>query len=296
MNNINEIIKKRNEKIKKYQKKGNVIIVETDKGKYVYKDKEINKSIIDYLNTRNFNYYPKIIENDKYTLVKYIEEIEIPKEQKMNDLIKIVALLHSKTTFYKEINLDYYNSIYENIDNNIKFLYGYYTDKISICESKVFMSPSEYLLARNISKIYENLEKSKRNLDKWHKIVKNKNKERNSVIHNKLKLDHFIRNENVYLISWDKSKIGSPVFDLYKLYKNHFLDFDFLDIFKTYEKIYPLLEEEKILLKILISTPEKLTNSNSEYNKTKEINDMMIQIYKAEKLFSPETSKSWKHK
>lgn len=292
MNDIKEILKEKKQKIKKYSKIGKAIIIETEHNKYVYKDQEIDKEIINYLNTRNFNYYPKIIKNDKYLLTDYIEEITIPKEQKMNDLIKLVALMHSKTTFYKEINLDYYNSIYEKIDNNLKHLYSYYTDKISICESKVFMSPSEYLLARNISKIYESLNKNKERLDKWHKIVKEKSKERNVVIHNDLKLEHFMRNENSYLISWDKARIAQPVFDLHKLYQNHFLDFDFSNIFKTYEKNYPLLEEEKILLKILISMPEKPKERKTEYDKTEEINKVVIKISKAEKIFSKETSKS----
>ena len=41
------------------------------------------------------------------------EEIKIEKEQKIIDLINILTLLHSKTTMYKEIDIDYYKYIYE---------------------------------------------------------------------------------------------------------------------------------------------------------------------------------------
>ena len=36
----------------------------------------------------------------------------------------------------------------------INYIYNYYMDVINIIESKIYMSPSEYLIARNISKIF----------------------------------------------------------------------------------------------------------------------------------------------
>ena len=38
---------------------------------------------------------------DQYEITEYIEDIEMPKEQKMQDMIDLVALLHSKTTHYE---------------------------------------------------------------------------------------------------------------------------------------------------------------------------------------------------
>ena len=255
---INEILKNKGIKARRYEKKGKVTIIDTKDKKYVYKEGKIESQILNYLKSRSFEYIPSFLNNiqDTYQLSEYISDLNIPKEQKMLDLIRLIALLHSKTTHYKEIDLDYYEQIYEDLDGNINYLYIYYTDLITLIESKVYMSPSESMLANNITKIYQTLSKNKERLDKWHSHIKEKRKERRVVLHNNLKLEHFLESDIPYLISWDKAKIGNPVFDIYKLYQNHILDFDFETILNEYEKSYPLLKEEKELLFILISMPD----------------------------------------
>ena len=235
MNEINELLRKYNLHPQKYIKNKSAIYIETQQEKYIIKEKtKENEYIYDYLKSRNFNYLPTRITNqeDKFQITKYIEQYQIPKEQKIIDLITLVSLLHNKTTHYKEVTEDNYKEIYEDINNNIEHLYSYYNDLMTIIESKVYMSPCEYLIARNISKIYESLYFSKEELGKWYNLVKEKQRQRYTVLHNNLELDHFIINENKYLISWDKAKIGIPVFDIYKLYKKHALDFEFNEILK----------------------------------------------------------------
>lgn len=289
MYEINEILKKYDLHPRKYKKNKKTTYIETENGKYIIKKKNNkNKYIYDYLKSRNFDYIPKIInENEEYEITTYIEEYNIPKEQKMIDLINLVSLLHNKTTHFKEITEDNYKEIYEDINNNIEHLHSYYEDLITMIETKVYMSPCEYLIARNITKIFETLYFSKKELDNWYDLVKEKTKQRLVVLHNNLELEHFLTNEKKYLISWDKSKIGMPLFDIYKLYKKHALEFEFSEILKLYEKNYPLLEEEKRLLFILISIPQKLELNKSEYENTKEAGKLMDYLYKTEKLISP---------
>ena len=199
-------------------------------------------------------------------------------------MINLVSLLHSKTTFYKEVDEDDYKKIYEDISGNIEYLKSYYIDLITIIENKVYMSPSEYLLARNISKIFASLNYCENELNKWLEIVENKKKQRFVVLHNNLELDHFIRNNDSYLISWDKSKIDIPIFDLYKLYKKYALVFDFESILKEYEKNYPLLNEEILLFFILVTLPDKIEFIDNEYENTKIVSKKVDIIYKTEKL------------
>ena len=146
------------------------------------------------------------------------------------------------------------------------------------------MSPSEYLLARNINKVYYMIDKCSERLNFWHQEVKEKKKQRNVVLHNNLSLEHFIRNDKSYLISWNKAKIGSPVFDIYKLYKKHTLEFDFTDIFKEYEKHYPLLSDEKKLLDTLIIMPDIITLDKNEYENCKIVNNFIESLEKADLL------------
>lgn len=286
---LNEELKKYELKPHRYEKRGKITCIDTTKGRFVIKNNNRNKQILDYLESRNFRYFPKIFNDhsDEYEITEYIEDYNIPDEQKILDLIDLVSLLHNKTTHYKEIDIADYKQIYEDISNNIEYLYSYYTDLITLIETKVFMSPAEYLLARNISKIYGALAFSKSEIEKWYELVKNKKKDRVVVLHNNLDLSHFLRNDNSYLISWDKSKISNPIFDLYKLYKRHSNDFAFSEIFKRYEKNYPLLEEEKKLLFILITLPGKIEFDLTEYELTKKINQLIEQIYRTEALISP---------
>lgn len=293
---INDELRKYDIKPYKYLQKSNVVVVDTENGSYVVKKNNHNQ-IYDYLDSRNFNYYPQIISgrNDEYQITKYIDDINIPNEQKALDMIDLVSLLHNKTTHYKEADDDDYKKIYEDIKNNIEYLYSYYNDTMTLIESKVFMSPSEYLLARNISKIYESLGYCNTEIDSWYKLVKDKKKQRLVVLHNNLSLDHFIRSDIPYLISWDKSKIDIPIFDLYKLYRNHSLDFPFSELLKRYEKDYPLSEEERKLLFILMALPDKLELNKDEYESCKKISNMIETLYKTEIIISPYYPKNTPH-
>ena len=100
MKEINELI--REYKPNGYKKIKNVILIKTKDNKMIIKKKQNTNNIYDYLNSRSFRYYPKIInENENYRITEYIEEVKMPLEQKMIDMINLVSLLHSKTSFYK---------------------------------------------------------------------------------------------------------------------------------------------------------------------------------------------------
>lgn len=284
----------------RYQVIGKVTIIDTDNGKFVIKEKnrDSNSSIYEYLNSRNFNYYPKVISNyeDDYVVTEYLESSIMPDEQKLMDLIDLVSLLHSKTTHYKEVDEADYKKLYEDIANNIEYLYSYYNDIITIIESRVYMSPAEYLLARNISLIFSSLNYAKEELEKWYELINNKTKQRLVVLHNNLDMSHFIRNKEAYLINWDKSKIDIPIFDLYKLYKRHSLDYDFEEVLKRYERNYPLLDEERKLLFILIILPDKLEFNENNFEMTKKVSRLIDSLYKTQKLISPYYSTDTKEK
>ena len=148
---IKDILKRNNIKAHTYRKLGNNVIVDD---KYIVKRNKNKDDILNYLDNREFNYYPKIFDRDSnFELLEYLEDTNMPKEQKMNDLIKLVSLLHSKTTYYKEVDEADFKKLYEDLLNNCEYLEEYYTDLITIIESKVFFSPPENLLALNITLI-----------------------------------------------------------------------------------------------------------------------------------------------
>ena len=284
MKEISELLKKNDIRALSNKRSGNVIIADTNVGKVVIKRNKNKDYIYNYLNTRNFDYYPEILDSEDYIVSKYVEDIDIPPEQKILDLIDLVSLMHSKTTHYKNISEDEYKKIYEDLMNNFEYLYEYYNDLISIIDDKVFMSPSEYLLARNISAIFKSIEIGRGYVEDWLKEVEGLNKLRMSVVHNNLDLSHYIRNNYDYLVSWDKSKIDIPIFDLYNLYNNHFLDFNFFELLKRYEQTYPLKKYESDLFFILINMPSKIEFNDTEFNMCIKISNEIDRLYKSNEL------------
>ena len=296
MYRIRPLIEKSKLKPIKYAKKKSVYIIETNDNKYVIKKKNDNY-ILNYLKTRNFDYMPKILNEDEtYQLTEYIDEINVPDDQKIFDLIDIVSILHYKTTHFKEVDANYYKGLYEDITGNIEYLRNYYNDLIAIIDNKEFMAPYEYVIARNIGKIYEALDFSQREIEVWYEEVKNEKKRRVVVLHNNLDLSHFIRNEESYLISWNRAKIDNPIFDLYKLYKKCGNDFDFNSLLSKYENKYPLLDHEKRFLFILMSMPEEIDLTGSNYTITSNVSERIDLIYKTESIISPYYSEERKDK
>ena len=153
---------------------------------------------------------------------------------------------------------------------------------ITLIDDKVFMSPKEYILAINISYIFKSIEVGKSYLQDWQKEIENLNKMRVTVVHNNLDLSHYITNN--YLISWDKSKIDMPIFDLYNLYNNHNKDFSFIEILKRYESDYPLKDYERDLFFILITMPKKIEFDDNEYNMCVKISEEIERIKKTHYL------------
>ena len=283
-NDIRSEISKYNLPINKLTIKSGARIIDN---KIVVKDKknkEINKTY-KYLSSRAFDYFPYLIDDsDKYEIYPYIDDIYEPREQKAMDMTHLLSLLHSKTTFYREVDIDKNKEIYEEIVNEVDYLNDYYNSLISSIEKEVYMSPSSYLIARNTNIIFSSIYYVKDNIDKWYKMIEDNKNERVSYIHNNINLEHYIKNDKPYLISWNKSRIDNPIYDLLSFYKNHYLEFDFSDLFHYYESSYPLKDEERLLLFIYMAIPSKIEVDSSEYEMCIKINKMIEYLYKTSSL------------
>ena len=283
-NDIRSEISKYNLPINKLTIKSGARIIDD---KIVVKDKknkEINKTY-KYLSSRAFDYFPYLIDDsDKYEIYPYIDDIYEPREQKAMDLTHLLSLLHSKTTFYREVDIDKNKEIYEEIVNEVDYLNDYYNSLISSIEKEVYMSPSSYLIARNTNIIFSSIYYAKDNIEKWYKMIEDNKNERVSYIHNNINLDHYVKNDKPYLISWNNSRIDNPIYDLLSFYKNHYLEFDFSDLFHYYESGYPLKDEERLLLFIYMAIPSKIEVDSSEYEMCIKINKMIEYLYKTSNL------------
>ena len=275
----------------KYTKIGKSTIINTSSGDYVIKQtNNKTKELFSYLQSRGFSNFPKIIDDTRkdVTVYKYVPDIVMPKEQRSLDMINLVSNLHNKTTYFKEISQDKFKEIYEDVLSNVNYYKEYYSQKYDIFFKEVYHSPSHYLFLVNYYKLDLMLDFCKQQLDSWYELAKQENTQRVAVVHNNLSLDHFIKNDPDYLISWDKSKIETPVIDLVKFYQNNYLDVNFKKVFDKYLSNYPLNAMEKKLFFVLISIPPKIEfDMLDELKNTRDIRTKLDYVFKTEELIRP---------
>lgn len=263
--------------------KGKAKILEVGDTKYVIKPKNKSvKDLFEYLDSRNYSSHPKIIdESDKE--IKY-EYVDGNKNNSLKALAKHISNLHSSTTYYKDVSTSKYKNIYNKLIDNVDYLKDFYQRKIMEIDNERYMSPSSYLLARNYSLFNSNLIFIEKEINKWYNLVKDKTKERVAVVHNNLKKDNLLVGSEEVLTGWDKFIVDTPVLDLYKLYKNEYLDSDFEEMMTSYLEEYKLNKEEICLFTFLISMPPSLKIKGSELEKVKEVKSIVDYLNRTNKL------------
>ena len=285
---LRELFTKLNITVKKITLKNNIRIINTKNSTYVIKRREKDLvPLYKYLRSRSFEYFPPLIEQTKnYDVYKYIEDTPLPKEERADDIIKLLTLLHSKTTFYKEIDDDTYKELYENTTSKIEYLINYYQDVAELIENEEYMSPAKYLFIRNISKLNQALNYSKNKLEHWYQQISEKKRIRITQIHNHITLEHYLLEDRPYLISWNDSKKDIPIYDLVKFYQKYYHEFDFCSLIHHYETHYPMLKEEKDLFFCLISIPEKIEFNDTEINLCQKIKNFYEYLFTTDKLIN----------
>lgn len=272
----------------KITKKNNVYILNTMDGDFALKENpKINyKELYKYLKSRSFNYMPElsIDSRDDLLVLEYQEDVSVGNEQKAIDLIQIVALLHSKTSYFKNITNDKYKEVYELISNNIMYATNSYENYFNVFLNEEYIVPSHYLFLRNYSLIYHANKYTLEKLDTWFNMLKDRTKERVVLVHNNLKIDHFIKNSDDYLISWDNYDFDSPVLDLYNFYKNEWQNVSFKEVFEAYNNVFELLDEEKILLDILISIPFVIHFDGDEIDNCRKVRELINYLNSSSKI------------
>ncbi len=264
---IYEIIKNNHLHIKEIKKIGKVYIIKDEKRTYVIKLNTSNYDIYKYLLSRNFLYYPENLnnKNDNYDFYLYIEDIITKRNQRIEDLLEVLSILHFKTSYIREIDLDEIKKIYEDINDRIIKTKDYYLNLNDNIDNNMFLSPDHYLLVRNISLIYYMIEYTNKVLNIWYIKIKEEKKIRVSLLHNNISINHLIINDNKYLISWDKSYFDSPIYDIDNFYRNYFSDIKLSDMFNIYNKKNKLNSLEKDFLLIKLSLPKIIDLGNNTF-------------------------------
>ena len=147
------LINKNNLKVNKITYKSNSIVIDTPLGLFLIKEENIKT--YDYLLSRGFNYILPIVDYDNSNILfKYEEGLHYDINEKAFDYIKLLSLLHNKTSYYINIDKEDNKLIYERISTYLDDIKDYYDKVSSEIENKVYYSPNDYLVIRNISVIY----------------------------------------------------------------------------------------------------------------------------------------------
>lgn len=270
-------------------KKNNAFIYDTENGTYVLKDKiKINyQDLYNYLYSRGFTYVPNLIEfQNNFVILEYQNDIVVDKYLKSTDLIKIIGLLHNKTSYYKEITSDTYKEIYNNLKDKINYIANYYNNLFDNFILEEYIIPSHYLFLRNYTLIANATNYCKAKLDEWYSEVESKNKMRVCLVHNNLKLEHLLKNTDEYLISWDNYTIDSPVLDLYNFYTNEWINISFENLLDIYDEYVKLESAELLLLYIVISIPYVVKFNETELKNCANVRRLINYLNKSDKVIS----------
>ena len=228
--------------------------------------------LFDYLNTMNFNNIPSYRFVDDYVTYDYIDDLSIKNDLKAKEIINLIALLHNKTSYTKDLDLNLINGLKDKYLNHVNYYINYFNHFYQNNIANNYYRPSTYLILRNYTLIKDYLNLTKDLIMKWYDNVINNNHIRLSIIHNNLSLSHFIHNQDNYLISWDHFRNDFPMVDLAIFYQKYYNQFDFSSLFTDYLKINPLTDDEMMLFKILLllnfTYDEELTQMNRLKNDT----------------------------
>lgn len=285
-NELIDILKEREIHPLGYQKKGKVYIINSKNNDYVIKLHTNNYDIYKYLASRGFLFFPKNINYayDNYDLSVFVKGIKTNEAQSVNEYIRIIALLHNKTSYKREIDLDEIKEKYESLNNKITNLRKYYLELNEKIEHEIFLSPSSYLLVRNISLIYSVLDNSQILLNEIYDEIKNIKSIRVALLHNNVDLNHLIINDNEYLVSWDKACFDSPIIEIEEIYRKYYQRIDLNDLLASYNSVNKLTTLEIKALLINLSIPRELKLTNNTYFDTIIINNEIKYISKVYEL------------
>ena len=292
MNSLYEALKKHKLHPKAYQKIKSVYVINNGTHSLVIKLNTNNYDIYKYLISRDFIYFPEYYNdaNDNYDILEYIDNLNVNTSQKVNDYIRVLSILHYKTSYKREIDLDQVKKEYEELTNKIVSLKNYYYNLNDMIDKEMFLSPAMYLLIRNISLIYEILDRSVIMLNELYEKTKNDKSIRVSLLHNNPDLDHLITNDHSYLISWDKSYFESPVYELEEFYRKYYHYIEISDYIKTYELNNKLSDTERQYLLILLLIPHEIRLTNDTYHDTEVINNEINYLTKVYELLKKDNN------
>ena len=115
-------------------------------------------------------------------------------------------------------------------------------------------------------------------LDKWYELVLKSKKKHCVTLFNNLNESNILISDKTYLINWERTFKGSPIYDLYNLYINTFEKYNFESLYDLYISKAPLSEEEIYFLYILLLLPNKVLVMDNELKQCQEFRKNITRV------------------
>lgn len=272
---MNNFLNDLNIKPYKYNYINKALIIYSDKI-YVLKKNSHKDKTYKYLDGISFDNFIKPIKKDNLNyLFNYLEDYSPDSDSKMINLVEVLSVLHSKTSEFKELNLDRVKEIVEKCNEKINYLEEYYNNLEDTLNESIFYKPYVYTYLRNVSKIYYNLDFSKYLVKLFYDEALKNNKYKESLILGKVRADNFINDK---FTNFDHSTFKSPIYDLIDLYKEYYDSYDFQNLYKVYKSNYHLNKLEELYFFLMISILYKISFKSDSYTNTLNVHKLMNYI------------------
>lgn len=273
-------------KIEQYGKTGKIT---TNRGAFALKETTLSTEqlswyhhVIERINSLRFPYIPLIknkygdffnhSQGHIYYLMPWItEEENVTKLKRTEALVHLTATLHHLTVKEQDYSEEMIVSSQELLSERWTDQQNEFEAFASMAEHKTYQSPFELQFLSHFNLLMARVDQAKNHLISWREACKETQKLRSVLCHGKLSPTHTVMGQNgPALINFEKAVLDTPVRDLAILLRRACLYLSlekdqWFHLLHSYEAVFPLDKEEKILLMSYLNYPEPFYNLLLQY-------------------------------
>ena len=193
-------------------------------------------------------------QNGYFYLMPWYEKDQVPmRELKLKFYFECLSWMHNHTFYNVKVSKDYYEKQIQEIKQIIQERKDYYLEHLQLCEKAFDRSPWQWMWLMNYYRIDQSFNFALEHLNHYQEVCQDKHYLRVALVYMNFNYQHIFLNQKK-IISIDRMKIDSPIYDIFTMYQNSTDSlFDLDSLFQFYLQKIILQEQEKVLLMTLLS-------------------------------------------
>jgi len=213
-----------------------------------------------------------------YVMPWIVTDDFIVKELKLRQYFYLLAMIHNRSYYSLKVNIGYFKSMIEQLNEMIVARLEYYTNKLQQFEFNYFKSPAEWEFALNFPLFIKQLEQSRNFLSLFENISESLTSVRLSLVYMNFNVKHISLQANM-LLSIDKIRIDLPIYDLYDLFLHQdTMVYENGLLVESYLHKFMLYDYERVLLACLLTCIPLLEFSKDEVDNVIRITKLLNYI------------------